>query len=125
MSWHRPPLRDWRPLLRKIQVPPLQMQFSIFGVQFQQRSCTGLGAKPIPKNEESFYSLWFQDGISWLNLLAELRDNLQAIVHAVLSQLVLNVSGANVMISLKNIAPPDIGSGQDLEIILRDQIRKL
>ena len=34
--------------------------------------------------------------------------------------MVMNVSGANAMISLKNIMPPDIGSGQGLEIILRD-----
>ena len=34
--------------------------------------------------------------------------------------LVINVSGANEMISLKNIAPPDIGFGQGLKIILQD-----
>ena len=34
--------------------------------------------------------------------------------------LVVNVSGMNVMFSLKNITPPDIGSGEGLEIILRD-----
>ena len=32
----------------------------------------------------------------------------------------MNVSGANTMISLKNIVPPDIGSDQGYEIILWD-----
>ena len=32
--------------------------------------------------------------------------------------IVVNVSGTNAIISLKNILPTDIGSGQGLEIIL-------
>ena len=38
--------------------------------------------------------------------------------------IVMNISGANAMISLKNIVPPDIGSGQGHEIILRDIANK-
>ena len=33
--------------------------------------------------------------------------------------MVMNVSGANAIIYLKNVAPTHIGSGQDIEIILR------
>ena len=39
--------------------------------------------------------------------------------------MVVNISGTSTMISLKNIMPTDIGSGQGLEIMLWDVINLL